>query len=207
MGKRIPEGHRHDAMQAFRQVLNAAVRWKVLDENPARHVPNPLPKRDEIRPFESWEQVEAVADELGPFGPLVIFAAGTGLRPRNGSRSSGATSTGGPRFTVRRAFASREVRDHGKTNAHDAACRYASGLDALDEVPPRLDTPLVFAAHRGGHLNLHNWRARDWKPAIRAGGIKPERRIYDLRHTYATSASPPACRCSRSPAGWARAST
>ena len=35
-------------------------------------------------------------------------------------------------------------------------------------------------------MNLHNWRAREWKPAIRAAGINPPRRIYDLRHTYAT---------------------
>jgi hypothetical protein len=49
--KRLPEGHRHDAMVAFRQVLNAAVRWKVIEENPAKLVPNPLPRRVEIRPF------------------------------------------------------------------------------------------------------------------------------------------------------------
>jgi hypothetical protein len=35
-------------------------------------------------------------------------------------------------------------------------------------------------------VNLHNWRSREWKPAIRAAGIEPERRIYDLRHTDAT---------------------
>lgn len=35
-------------------------------------------------------------------------------------------------------------------------------------------------------MNLHNFRAREWKPAVRAAGIQPERRIYDLRHTYAT---------------------
>ena len=35
-------------------------------------------------------------------------------------------------------------------------------------------------------MNLHNFRAREWKPAIRAAGIDPRRRIYDLRHTYAT---------------------
>jgi integrase len=79
--KRLPDGYRHDAHVALRQVLNAAVRWKVLDENPASHVPNPPPKREEIRPFETWAEVEAVAEEVGPYGPLVIFAAGTGLRP------------------------------------------------------------------------------------------------------------------------------
>ena len=35
-------------------------------------------------------------------------------------------------------------------------------------------------------MNLHNFRAREWKPAIRALGLEPERRIYDLRHSYAT---------------------
>ena len=35
-------------------------------------------------------------------------------------------------------------------------------------------------------MNLHNCRAREWKPAIRAAGIEPERRIYDCRHTYAS---------------------
>lgn len=35
-------------------------------------------------------------------------------------------------------------------------------------------------------MNLHNFRAREWKPTVRAAGIEPERRIYDLRHTYAT---------------------
>lgn len=39
---------------------------------------------------------------------------------------------------------------------------------------------------RGGYINLHNWRSREWRPGIRAAGIEPERRIYDLRHTYAT---------------------
>jgi hypothetical protein len=34
--KRLPEGHRHDAMVAFRQVLNAAVRWRLLEENPGQ---------------------------------------------------------------------------------------------------------------------------------------------------------------------------
>jgi integrase len=41
----------------------------------------------------------------------------------------------------------------------------------------------VFPAPRGGHLDLHNFRNRDWKPAQRALGIDPIRRVYDLRHT------------------------
>jgi integrase len=52
----------------------------------------------------------------------------------------------------------------------------------------RIDTGLVFRAPGGGHLDLHNWRAREWAPAIDAAGLVRGRRVYDLRHTFATDA-------------------
>src|SRR5207247_4183763 len=74
----IPEGHRFEATQALRQVLNGAVAWGLPDYNPAkRGVPNPPRRAKEKRPFETWRQVEAVAAQLGKvYGPMVIFAAG-----------------------------------------------------------------------------------------------------------------------------------
>jgi integrase len=104
----IPEGHRFEATQALRQVLNRAVAWGLLDYNPAKlGVPNPARRAKEKRPFETWQQVETVAANLGPvYGPMVIFAAGTGLRPselfgldrRDVDRQAGVVY-------VRRAFA------------------------------------------------------------------------------------------------------
>ncbi len=78
----LPEGHRFEATQALRQVLNAAV-WQLLDVNPARcGVANPLRRFPEKRPFESWDELRAVAAQLGPVtGPMVLFEAATGLRP------------------------------------------------------------------------------------------------------------------------------
>ena len=34
------------------------------------------------RPFESWQQIDEVAEQRGPvYGPMIVFAAATGLRP------------------------------------------------------------------------------------------------------------------------------
>ena len=51
----VPEGHRFEATQALRQVLDRAVAWGLIDYNPAkRGVANPGRRRKEKRPLESW---------------------------------------------------------------------------------------------------------------------------------------------------------
>lgn len=50
---------------------------------------------------------------------------------------------------------------------------------------PRLDTPLVFPAARGGHIDGEKFRYREWKPAFRAADVQ-YRRVYDARHTFAS---------------------
>jgi len=192
----IPEGHRFEATQALKQVLRAAVAWDVLDRDLASGMKNPQPRRAEVQPFASWDEVEAVAVELGPWGPLVTFAAATGLRPeellglerRDVDRRDGVVH-------VRRVFVRGRVKHEGKTPGSVPRRVPLSdrALSALDAVVPRLDSPLIFPATRGGHLDLHNWRAREWLPAVRAAGFvdaagKPTKRIYDLRHTFTTFA-------------------
>ncbi len=56
-------------------------------------------------------------------------------------------------------------------------------MDALE--PRARGRGLLFPASEGGRIDINNWRGRHWTPALAAAGVE-HRRIYDLRHTYAT---------------------
>jgi integrase len=204
----IPEGHRFEATQALRQVLNRAVVWGLIDYNPAkRGVPNPVRRSKEKRPFESWQQIETVAARLGPvYGPMVVFAAATGLRPselfaleqRDVDRAAGVVY-------VRRAYANGRLK-HTKTRLSNRAVPLqAIALDALDRLVPS-ENPTLFANSRGGRIDFRSFGRRHWKPAQTAAGVEPLRHLYDLRHTTPPSRFEPGSPCSRSRASWARAS-
>jgi integrase len=61
-------------------------------------------------------------------------------------------------------------------------------LAALDAIPPRVDTPRLIPADRGGVLNLDNRRRRVWAPAIEAAGIPTPAGSIDLHSTFASNA-------------------
>jgi integrase len=143
-----------------------------------------------VRVF-SRAELEAISAELHPASaPLPMFAAATGLRPeewqalerRDIDRRAGM-------LTVRRTASGGELVDLGKT---ERSLRQVPltlrALAALDAIPPRLDTPLIFPSPGGEILNLDNWRRRTWAPAIQAGGVALPARIYDLRSTFASDA-------------------
>ena len=186
----LPEGTRHGIVQAFRQTLDTACRWGLMSQNPAKLAgKNPQPKRAEVVPF-TVANIDQLASELGPYGPVVIFASETGLRPcewipleaRDIDRAAGVV-------VVSRSFFRKRLKEYGKTERSRRRVPLSSrAVQALTDTPRRLDTTLLFPSPTGARLDLHNWRAREWAPAVEAAGLGKGRRIYDLRHTFATNA-------------------
>jgi integrase len=187
----LSAGYRFDATQALRQVLARAVLWGMIDVNPAkRGVDNPSPRRKEQRPFESWADLDAVAAHLAPrYRPMVIFAAATGLRPAEWLALERRDVDWPARVVyVRRSFTKGRLKCTKTEASLRAVPLQTIALEAIEHQPASPHSPLLFPAERGGYLDLHNFRNREWKPAQRAAGIEPMRRVYDLRHTFATFA-------------------
>ena len=187
----IRVGYRFEATQALRQVLARAVVWGLLDVNPAKQgVENPQRRRTEKRPFESWEEIEAVSERLEPrLAAMVLFAAATGMRPGEWVALEHRDIDRDIRVAyVHRAFSRGRLTCPKTEASRRAVPLQARALAALDQLPPGEPKDLLFPAERGGYVDLHNFRNRVWKPAQLAAGIEPFRRIYDLRHTFATFA-------------------
>jgi hypothetical protein len=158
--KRLPAGSAHYIHRALRQVLRYGVRCRYIHENPAALIPNPAPKHGEMKIF-SWPEIEAVAAELPAYYRAIpVFA-------------SASTRTAGSGSTPRRTGHGAVFRSVGVCSRSWTQCRLGSTLRWSSLGP------------RGGHLDLHNLRARHWKAALRAAGLE-YRRPYNLRHTYAT---------------------
>lgn len=73
-------------------------------------------------------------------------------------------------LTVARTLSSGEIAEVGNTAGSIRQVPLSRrALEALEGLPPRLDTRLLFPAKRGGTLNLDNWRRREWAGALAAG--------------------------------------
>jgi hypothetical protein len=89
---------------------------------------------------------------------------------------------------VRRALRNGRLKSTKTEGSIRAVPLQAIGLAALDQLRADRASQLLFPSPRGGYFDLHNFRNRYWKPAQIAVGIVPLRRVYDLRHTFATFA-------------------
>jgi integrase len=143
-----------------------------------------------VRVFTSAE-LQAVAMEASAmYAPLPMFAAATGLRPEEWQALERRdVDRQGRVLSVGRTVSGGEVVELGKTSgARRQVPLSRRALEALEALPPRLDTPLLFPSPAGELMNLDNFRRRMWAPAVEAAGIRRPARIYDLRSTFASGA-------------------
>lgn len=187
----LSPGYRFEATQALRQVLHRALAWGMIDINPAKvGVDNPVRRRKEQYPFESWTDLEMLARAIGPrYGPMILFAAATGLRPAEWIALEKRDIDREERVVfVRRSFTRGELKIPKTEASTRAVPLQARALDALNRIKDGTGSPLLFPGERGGYLDIHHFRPFQWRPAQKTAGISPLRRVYDLRHTFATFA-------------------
>jgi integrase len=187
----LSPGYRFEATQALRQVLHRAVAWGMIDVNPAKvGVDNPTRRRKEQHPFETWDELEALAAAIGSrYGPMILFAAATGLRPAEWIALEKRDIDLTERVVyVRRSFTRAELKFPKTEASMRAVPLQARAIDALHRIKDGNGSPLLFPGERGGYLDIHHFRPFQWRPAQKAAGITPLRRVYDLRHTFATFA-------------------
>lgn len=187
----LPARSAHYIFRALRQTLEYAVAMGLLEQNPTARIKNTRASVDvdtEQRPFEDWGEVEALAAEMDPrFAAIPIVLVGTGLRPEElfGLERRDLDLDGGA-LSVERVYSQGRLKSCKKSERQRRRVPLRGRVvDALRQLPPRIDTPVLFPAARGGRIDLEKFRYREWTPALKAAGA-PHRRIYDTRHTFAS---------------------
>ena len=171
-GRRCPNGSRYGIMQAFRQTLEAAVRWGDIDPQPGearRAEPAAAAARGrDVHARRGRQDRRRARRRLRPDDPLrrrnraaargVDRARAPGRRPRGRRRPRRADARRGPDEAVRQDVGSaREVPLSARALAALDACRRGStrglcspGPRGRPHQPPQLPPPRVAARARGG---------------------------------------------------------
>jgi len=187
---KLSASSRYRLSSAFRQALAAAVRWRYIARNPAAEAGrNPQPRSEELNPF-TRKEIDALAEELGEtYGPLVVFAAETGLRTNEWvALLRRDVDRVGRAVVVQRRFADGRLTPYPKTErSRRRVPLSARAFAAVESLKARVDTPVLFPAPKGGYVGLDTWRTREWYPALEAAGLD-KRGPYALRHSFATEA-------------------
>src|SRR3954453_22669732 len=134
---------------------------------------------------ETLEETGIKCEIVRLVGVLVRILVGTGVRPEEAFGAEWRDVSLNQRvLTVRRAFAKGRLKDYAKTDrSRRRVPLRARTVAALLQLEHRRG--ILFPNSAGKRFDINNFRHRGWTPALQAAGIA-HRRIYDLRHTYAT---------------------
>ena len=192
-GSTLSPGYRFEATQALRQVLARAVVWGMIDVNPAkarRRQPDAAP--------QGAAPVRVLGGaRCGRGSARRALRADGDLRRRDWASPGGVDRARKARHRPRGAGRLRSPLVHArvelklpKTEASQRAVPLqAIALDALDRAAASQQSRArVSGRARRLPRPAQLPQPYQWKPAQCAAGIDPLRRVYDLRHTFATFA-------------------
>ncbi len=169
----LPPRFRHSVMRALRQVCAAAVEWGYLATNPAKTGANPAPsviEREILTPAD----VDALAEEMEPlYGAAVIVGAWCYLRP--------SELLGLERRDIGEGVLN--VRGTKTARSRRSVPVPLRARQALDGLPARIDTRLLFPGPAGTRYDLRNFRRREFQWAVAAAGLPEFMTPYTLRHS------------------------
>jgi integrase len=170
----VGKAFRHDIMRALRMVYTFGIRQRLIRHDPTVLLKAPAQARsDRILPFESWREVERIATECGRWGPLVLFMADTGARPKEA-------------VNVEHRHVDGDVVELPGTKTEQSwrtVHMTGRGADAVASMPRALQTRRVFHIDGRPISWVYFWR-EVWRPALELAGLE-YRRPYNLRHTFA----------------------
>jgi integrase len=172
--EKVGKAYRRDIARTLRMVYGFGVDAGIVSANPATKVKAPAQVRSErIIPFESWSEVERVAEECGRWGALVRFMADTGARPAEAVGLEWRHIDGG---IV-------ELPGRKTEGAWWSVHMTERGVAAIESMPRALQTRRVFHIEGRPISWVYFWR-EVWKPALKLAEL-PYRAPYNLRHTFA----------------------
>lgn len=179
------------AYQTLSKILQGAVDAGLIAQSPCRRIGLPRVEREEMR-FLTPAEISGLAEAISPrYRAMVLFDAYCGLRLGElaGLRRSRVDLL---RRQVQVAEIAVEVKGQllfGPPKTRAGQRKVPLPRFVSDELAAHLDTygsadteSLVFVGADGGALRANGWRARHWRPAIRAAELEPLR-PHDLRHT------------------------
>jgi len=181
----LPPRFRHDVVRALRQVLDAAVAWEYLARNPARatgkNVRPAVLERIALEPSD----VDKLAGEMrSPYDVAIVVGAWTYLRPSELLALERGDVDGNVLHVRRTLDGQGGTKARGKMRRSLRTVPLPSrARQALAELPPRLDTRLLFPAPSGAPWDACNFRRREFKWAREAGGLDEAVTPYTLRHS------------------------
>ena len=181
----------------LRQILQRAVRDRILDQNPLEDVHLPREKAPQfyvLTPPER-ERFLTVAKTWPHYGPFLVTLFVTGLRPSEAvalrwTDYDATTNTLHVRWTLEKVRGEWTFKDTKTPSSRRVVAlpQWMAPLLAAHRayLSERDMAYWMFPTRQGKPIERQNFKHREFRKVLQAAGLPDTVRLYDLRHTHAT---------------------